>query len=146
MFFSSIKKGKIVDDGKSSSGHISIEDYLTCEKIWDKFEIKNKGDYHDHYLKKDVLQLADIFEKFIATCLKYYGLHPCHYFSSTGLSRDAMLKITGVKLEKTSDIDKYLFIEKGLKGGISYIGKRYAKANNKYMNDYHTKKQSTFLL
>ena len=56
-----------------------------------------------------------------------------------------MLKLAGVKLEKISDIDKYLFIEKGLSGGISYIAKRYAKANNKYMNDYDPKKQSTFI-
>ena len=56
-----------------------------------------------------------------------------------------MLKMTSVKLEKISDIDKYLFIEKGLKGGISYIAKRYAKANKKYMNDYDPKKPSTFI-
>ena len=56
-----------------------------------------------------------------------------------------MLKMTGVKLEKILDIDKYLFIEKGLRGGISYIAKRYAKTNNKYMNDYDPKKQSTFI-
>ena len=55
-----------------------------------------------------------------------------------------MLKMTGIKLEKISDIDKYLFIEKGLRGGISYIARRFAKANNKYMNDYDPKKQSTF--
>ena len=72
-FFSSIKKGKIGDDGKVSSGHISVKDYLTCEKIWDKFEMKNMGYYHNHYLKKDVLQLADVFKKFIGACLKYYG-------------------------------------------------------------------------
>ena len=107
--------------------------------------MKNMGDYFDLYLKKDVLFMADVFEKFIDTCLKYYGLDPCHYFSSPGLSWDAMLKMTGVKLEKISDIDKYLFIEKGLRGGISYIAKRYAKANNKYMNDYDPKKPSTFI-
>ena len=56
-----------------------------------------------------------------------------------------MLKMTGVKLEKISDIDKYLFIENYLKGGISYVVKRYAKANNKYMNDYNSKKPSKFL-
>ena len=110
---------------------LSIEDYLMCEKIWNKFEMKNMGDYHDHYLKKDVLLLADVFEKFIKTCLKYYELDPCHYFSSPGLSWDAILKMTGVKLEKISDIDKYLLIEKGSRGGISDIAKRYAKANNK---------------
>ena len=94
--------------------------------MWDKFHIKDMDDYHNHYLKKDVLFLADVFQNFINTCLKFYGLDPCHYFSSPGLSWVAMLKMTGVKLEKMSDIDKYLFIEKGLRGGISYIAKRYA--------------------
>ena len=56
-----------------------------------------------------------------------------------------MLKMTDIKLEKISDIDKYLSIGKGLRGGISYIAKRYAKANNKYMNDYDPKKPSTFI-
>ena len=81
-------------------------------------------DYHDHYLKKDVLLLADVFEKFIDTCLKFYGLDPCHYFSSPGLSWDAMLKMTGVKLEQISNPHKYLFIEKGLNGGVSYITRK----------------------
>ena len=85
---------------------------MVCEKIWDKFKMKNMGDYHDHYLKKDVLLLADVFERFIGTCLKYYELDPCHYFSYQGLSWDPMLKMTGIKLEKISNIDMYLFIEK----------------------------------
>ena len=80
------------------------------------------------------------FKKFIDSCLTFYGLDPCHYFSSPGLSWDVMLKMTGVKLEKISDID--LFIKKELKGGISYISKRYTKANNKYRNDYDSKKPS----
>ena len=145
VFFSSTKKGKISDDGKKSDGHISFKDYLTCEKIWDEFDIKDMGDYHDHYLKKDVLLLADVFEKFTETCLKFYGLDPCHYFSFPGLSWDAMLKMTGVNLEKISDNDKYLFFEKGLRRGLSYIAKRYAKANNKYMNDYDPKKPSKLI-
>ena len=63
--------------------------------------MKNMGDYHDHYLEKDVLLLlADVFEKFIDTCLKFYRLHPCHYFSSPGLSWDAMLKKDWDKIRK----------------------------------------------
>ena len=143
-FFGLTKKGKIDNDGKISDGHISIEDYLMCEKIWNKFEMKNMGDYHDHYLKKDVLLLADVFKRFISTCLKH-ELVPCHYFNSPGLSWDAMLKMTGIELEKISDIDKYLFIEKGTRGGVSYISKTYAKANHKYMNDYDLRKLSTFI-
>ena len=126
IFYSSTKDTKTGDDDKISDGHISIKDYLTCGKIWDKFNMKNMGDYHDHYLNKKVLLLADVFEKLIYTCFNYYGLDPCHYFSSPGLRWDAMLKMIGVKLEKISVIDKYLFIEKGLRGGISYIAKRYA--------------------
>ena len=94
-FYISMKDGKVGDDGKISDGHINIKDYLTCKKTWNNFEIKNMGNYQDHYLKKDVLLLADVFEKFIDACLKHYGLDPCHYFSSPGLSWDAMLKMTG---------------------------------------------------
>ena len=118
---------------------------MTDKKIWNEFNVKNIGDYHDQYLKKDVLLFADVFEKFIDTCLKFYGLDPCHYFSSPGLSWDAILKLTDVKLEKISDTNIYLFIEKGLKGRISYIAKRYAKANNKYMKDYNLKKLAKFI-
>ena len=103
------------------------------------------GDYHDHYLKKNVLLLADVFEKFIDTCLKFYKVDPCHYFSSPGLDWDTMLKMTGVELEKISNIDMYLFIEKGLKGGISYIVKRYSEANNKYMKNYDPIKPSKYI-
>ena len=74
--------------------------------------MKNMGDYHNHYLKKYVLLFADVFEKFIDMRLKFYGLDPCHCFSSPALSWDAMLKMTGVKLEKILDFDMYLFIEK----------------------------------
>ena len=56
-----------------------------------------------------------------------------------------MLKMTGVKLEKISDIDTYLFIEKGKRGGVSYITKRYAITNNKYMCDYDPNKPWTFI-
>ena len=86
--------------------------------------MKNMGDYHDHCLKKDVLLLADVFEKFISACIKHYELDLCHYFSSLGICWDTMFKMTDVKLEKISDIDKYLFIEKGSRGAISYISKR----------------------
>ena len=85
------------------------------------------------YLISDVLLLTNIFEEFIDTCLKFYRLIYCHYFSSPGLSWYAMLKMTGVKFKKIFDIDIYVFIEKGLRGAITYIAKRYAKANNKYM-------------
>ena len=80
--------------------------------------------------------LVDVFEKFVGTCLNYCRLDPCHYFSSPGLSWNAMLKVTGIKLELISDVDMHLFIEKGMRGGISYIAKRYSKINPKKSNMY----------
>ena len=103
-------------------------------------------DYHDLYLKTDVLLLADVFEKFINTYLEYYGLVPCHYFSDPGLSWDSILKIPEVELELTSGIDMYLFVEKGMRGGISYIAKRFSKASNKYIQSYDDNKPSKYII
>ena len=103
------------------------------------------GDFHDLYLKADVLLLADVLEKFISTCVDYYGLDPCDYFSSHRLSWDAMLKMTKIELDLISDIDMHLFIEKGMRGGISYIAKRHSKANNKYMECYDSSKESIYI-
>ena len=76
------------------------------------FTMNTMGDYHDLYLKADVFLLVDVFEKFINTCLEYYGLDPCHYFSSPGIIWDAMLKMTKTELELISDIGVDLFAEK----------------------------------
>ena len=104
------------------------------------------SDYHDLYLKTDVLLLADVFEKFIKTYFNYNRLDPCHYFSSPGLSWDAMLKMTEIELELISDVDMHLFIEKGMRGGISYIAKRHDKANNRYVEYYDHSKENKFII
>ena len=103
------------------------------------------GDYHDLYLKTFVLFLADVFEKFISTYLNHYRLDPCNYFSSPGLSWDAMLKMTKIELDLIIDIDMHFFTEKGMRGGISYIAKRHSKANNKYMKSYDEYKVSQYI-
>ena len=106
------------------------KEYQRAIDVWKVFEKKNLGEYDDLYLKSDVLLLCDVFEKFIKTCLEYYSLDPSHYFSSPGLIWDAMLKMTRIKLQKIDDIDMHLFIEKGMRGGISYISKIYAKVDD----------------
>ena len=126
--------------------HISDEDYQHAKKVWNVFKCKNMGQYHDLYLGSDVLLLADVFESFRRTCLQYYKLDPCHYFTSPGLSWDAMLKMTKVELELMTDIDMYQFIEKGMRGGISYISHRHGLANNKYMKGYDEKAPSKYLM
>ena len=126
--------------------NISESDYSHAKRVWNTFQIRDLGDYHDLYLRTDVLLLADVFENFRRTCLSYYGLDPCHYFSAPGLSWDALLKMTSVNLDLFSNIDMQLFIEKGMRGGISTITHRYAKANNKYMKDYDPEVESSYLM
>ena len=124
---------------------ISKKDYLHAINIWNMIKINIMGDYHNFCLKTDVLLLPDVFEKFISTCLEYYGLDPCHYFSSPGLSWDEMLKIIEIELELISDIDMYLFTGKGVRRGISYIANSHSKANNKYMQSFDNKKLSKYI-
>ena len=124
---------------------ISEKYYLKADNIWNVFKMNTIGDYHDLYLKRDVLLSVDVFEKFVSTCLDYYGLDPCHYFSSLGLSWDSMLKMTGIELELISDIDMHLFIEKGMRSGIYYIAKRHSKAYNEYMECYDSNKKSIYI-
>ena len=81
--------------------------------------MKNISDYHNYYLKKDVLLLLDVFEKFISRSLEIYKLDPSHYFSSPGVNWNAILKITQVKLELISDIGMHLFIERRMIDEIS---------------------------
>ena len=83
------------------------------------FQMNTMGDYQDLSLKTDILLLGNNFEKFINTCLEYYGLDPCHYFISPGLSWDAMLQMTEIELQLISESEMYLFVEKGMRWGIS---------------------------
>ena len=60
------------------SGWISETNYLHAINFWNMFKTNTMSDYHNICLKTDVLLLADVFEKFINTCLEYYRLHSCH--------------------------------------------------------------------
>ena len=122
-----------------------MSDYAHAQKVWETFGIENMGQYHDLYLKSDVLLLADIFENFREQYLHTYGLDPAHYVSLPSSSWDAMLKMTGVRLDLLSDVDMLNFIEKGMRGGISTITHRYALANNKYMKNYDPEKESSYI-
>ena len=126
--------------------HITDDEYIHAKEVWDTFYIKTMGEYHDLYLVSDVLLLTDVFENFRKTCMQYYKLDPCHYFTSPGLSWDAMLKMTNNKLEFLTDVDMFQFIEKGMRGGVSYIANQYGNANNKYMKEYDEKAPSKYIM
>ena len=131
---------------KLNGKEITEEEYEHAKKVWEKYECKTIGDYHDLYLKTDVTLLADVFEIFRKTCLEKYGLDPAHYYTSPGLSWDALLKKTGVELDLLTESEMYNFIEMGMRGGISMVCKRESKANNKYLKDFNPNEPTKFLM
>ena len=93
---------------------ISDEDYQHAKNVWRTFNCQKLGDYHDIYLKSDVLLLTDVFESFRKMTLATYKLDPAHYFTAPGLSWDAMLQLTAVKLQLVDDPDMYLMVKSGI--------------------------------
>ena len=130
---------------KLNDEDITDDDYQHAIRVWNTFGCKTIRDYHNLYLKSDVLLLADVFENFRKTCLKHYKLDPAHYYTSPGLAWDACLKETGQHLQLLSDYDMLMMFERGIRGGITHISKRYAEANNKYMKNYNPEKESSYI-
>ena len=124
---------------------VTIEDYNRAVTVWNHFNMSYLKDYHDLYLETDVHLLADVFETFRKTCLTSYHLDPANYISAPSLSWDAFLKQSKVEIELISDMDMFQFFEKGMRGGISQISHRYAKANNSQLPDYNPDEESSFL-
>ena len=118
---------------KLNDEHISDEDYEHAQKVWEAFDCKTLKDYHDLYLKSDVIILADVFETFRDLCMTNYELDPAWYYTAPGLAWDAALKMTMVELELLTDIQRLDMAEEEIRGGISSIINRHAKANNKDM-------------
>ncbi|XP_050515107.1 uncharacterized protein LOC126890292 [Diabrotica virgifera virgifera] len=121
--------------------------YHRALQVWSSFSCSSLGDYVDLYMKTDILLLADVFERFRSSCLATYNLDPAHYYTLPGFTWDAMLKYTGQALELLTDPDMHLFVERGIRGGLSQVcSKRRAKANNPYINNYDPSKPKTFLM
>ena len=125
---------------------ISDEDYEHAQKVWKEFSMKNLGEYHDLYLKTDIILLTNVFETFRDTCLQHYKLNPALFYILPGLAWQACLMKTGIKLELLTDPNMLLMFERGIQGGITQAVHRYAKANNKYMgNKFNHEETSRFL-
>ena len=120
-----------------NSNGITDADYAHAKDVWKTFEMKSMREYHDLYLKTDVLLLADVFENFRDMALEHFKVDPCHYMTAPAMFFDALLKTSDVELELISDPEMYDFVERAKRGEVSSIMKRHAVANNKHMGDRH---------
>ena len=131
---------------KLNMSGVSSEDYEHATNAWNEFSLRNLGEYHDLYLKTDVILLANVFEAFWKVCLDNYGLDPAHFCTAPGLAWKACLKKTGIKLELLLDPDMLLMFERGIKGGITQSVNRWAAANNPYMGtEYNPDRLTRYL-
>ena len=120
-------------------------DYRHGNNVFKRFKLKNLGEYDDLYVQSDTLLLADVFENLRNMCLKVYELDPAHFLSLPGLAWQACIKKTNIKLELLTDYDMLLMVEEGIRGGICHAIHGYAKANDKYMNNYDKNEESSYI-
>ena len=132
-------------DNELTLSKLSDDDWNQVQNVIKEFNIQTFEEYHDYYLNIDVNGLADVFENFRETSLKYYKLEPCHYVGTPSYGWDAMLLETRVKLESLTDSEMYLFYERGIRGGQSVIFGKYAEANNKYMKYYDDNQETSYI-
>ena len=126
--------------------NVSEDDYQHVQRVWKEFRIRNLGDYHDLYLRTDVILPVNVFEAFRNTCLEHYFLDPAHFYTSPGLAWKACLRKTRVRLELLADPDMLLMLERGIRGGITQAVHCYAAVNNPYMgNLYDPSEESSYL-
>ena len=133
-FYSSLNMEDITDVG-----------YRHAKRVFKNLSNKNLGDYHDLYVQRDTLLLADVFENFRNMCIKVYELDPTHFLYALGLAWQVCLKKTQIELELVTNINMLLMVEQGIKGGVCHAIHRYAKPNNKYMKNYDKNEESSFL-
>ncbi|GBO40233.1 hypothetical protein AVEN_160617-1 [Araneus ventricosus] len=94
----------------------------------------------------DVVLLAEVFENFRALSMNYFELDPVHFYTTPSLTWSAGIKTTNVTLELLTDIDMYLMLESGIRGGMCLVSKRFSKANNKYLEDFDEMSPSKYII
>ena len=118
---------------KLAMAGVSEEDHEQARRVWTEFGVNNLREYHDLYLRTDVILSAKVFKAFRKVCSDNYGLDPAHFYMAPGLAWRTCLKKTRIRLELLLDPDMLLMFEQGIRGGITQSIHRWAKANNLYM-------------
>ena len=118
-------------------------DYQNAFSVWREFKIRNIEEYHDLYLRTDVVLLANVFESFRRVCLENYGLDPSQFYTAPLLAWKACLKKTGIRLELLLDPDMLLMFERGIRCRITQSVHRWTAAKNPYMGSEYDPSEPT---
>ena len=131
---------------KLSMSSISSDNYRHAQRVWKERRIHNLGDYHNLYLRTNVVLLANVYEALRETCLEHYKLDPVHFYTSPRLAWKVCLKHTGIRLGLLTDPNMLLMFERGIRGGITQVVHKYTAASNPYMGDkFDPNKDTTYL-
>ena len=129
---------------KLNMSGVSDQDYEHARRVWSGFGINNLGEYHDLYLRMDIILLANVFKAFRKVCLDDDGLDPAHFYMAPGLAWHASLKKTRIRL--LLDPNMLLMFERGIRGGIAQSVHRWTKANNPHMgSEYRPSEPARYL-
>lgn len=121
-------------------------DYRRAQDVWNQMKCSSLQDYMEIYMILDVLLLAAICEQFRLTTFESFQLEAFHFVTSSSLTYQAMLKMTGITLDTVPDTDMYLFLQSSIKGGIAQTSHRYASANNELCKDYDKQLEESSIL
>jgi len=109
---------------------ISPEDHLFAEKVWKEMGCKSLIQYCETYCKIDTILLAEVFQKFRRQMFEFSGIDPAHYISLPSFGYDSMLLITKSKMQLLTDISMVHFLERGKRGGVSFINHRHERSDD----------------
>ena len=123
---------------------ITADEYKRAQEMWSSHKCKNMQDFHNVYVKLDVVLLADCMENFRRVGIQEYAIDPAHCWTLAGYTWQCCLKMTNLELQLITDPNIYLMFENAIRGGVSTVSNRYSKANNKYMSDYDSSQPSSY--
>jgi len=103
----------------------SEDDYIHAQNVWNTFGCKSMRDYTELYVKADTFQLAEVMFQLRDAMYDEFGVDLCHYLSLPMMTKDIMLKTTGVKMELISDIEMIQMLRSNIRGGLSYVNQRH---------------------
>ncbi|XP_055938352.1 uncharacterized protein LOC129989243 [Argiope bruennichi] len=129
-----------------TNSNITKKEYKHALRVYQEFHCKNFQDYLELYQNTDTILLAEVFQSFRQTSMMHYHLDPAHFLTIADLTWHSGLKFTGQELKLLSNVEDYVLLETQMRGGICFLGQRYAQANNPYLSCYNPDEPTNYIV